>query len=193
MKKPSALVKAVYREHIARFGEPAQSIRYEDAPVGSSTAVPAFVDVMVWPADEELDITSFATIGMSDQEMARPGGRAELHFSLEGNVDPQTMGRITLFLANLSLYPFINHSHLDWWHVIPEAGHIPHFADMRSVLIHPAFVDDGWSHICHEAQCVKILNVVPITRPELEVYRASGIACLRQYFEQREINLFAPR
>ncbi|MDR0212971.1 MAG: suppressor of fused domain protein [Comamonas sp.] len=193
MKKPSALVKAVYHEHIARFGEPAQSIRYEDAPIGSSTAVPAFVDVMVWPTDEELDITSFATIGMSDREMAKPGERAELHFSLEGDVDPQTTGKITLFLANLSLYPFINHSHLDWWHVIPEAGHIPHFTDMRSVLIHPAFVEDGWSHISHEAQSVKILNVVPITRQELEVYRASGIEGLQRYFEQHDINLFAPR
>lgn len=193
MKKPSALVKAVYHEHIARFGEPAQSIRYEDPPISPSIAAPAFIDVMVWPADEELNITTFATIGMSDAEMSEPGLRVELHFSLEGNVDPETTSKVTLFLANLSLYPFVNRSYLDWWHVIPEAGLIPHFTGMRSVLLHPAFVDGGWNHVCHETQNVKILNVVPITAQELELYRSAGIEGLQQYFERQDINLFAPR
>ena len=193
MKKPSALVKAVYHEHIARFGEPAQSIRYEDPPLDASIAVPAFVDVMVWPADEELNITTFATIGMCDLEMPQSDQRAELHFSVEGDANPQTTAEITRFLANLALYPFINHLHLDWWHVIPNAGHIPHFTGMNSLLLHPAFVEGGWQHICHDGESVKILNVVPITSQELQQYRSSGMESLLQYFEQQDINLFAPR
>lgn len=191
MKKPSSLVKAVYHEHIARFGEPAQSIRYEDPPV--QVPVPGFVDVMVWPADEEVDITTFATIGMSDLEMSSPGSRAELHFSLQGSVDSETTSQITRFLANLSLYPFINQTWLDWWHVIPNAGQIPHFTGMHSVLIHPAFVQDGWDHIHIDQQHVKILNIVPITAHELKLYRTEGMDKLLQYWEQNDIQLFAPR
>ena len=193
MKKPSTLVKAVYHEHIARFGEPAQSIRYQDPPLDASIAVPAFVDVMVWPADEELNITTFATIGMCDLEMPQSGQRAELHFSLEGDADPQTTAEITRFLANLALYPFINHSHLDWWHVIPNAGHIPHFAGMHSLLLHPSFVEGGWDHLCDLSQPIKILNVVPITANELAQYRVGGIDGLLQDFERHDTNLFAPR
>ena len=193
MKYPSALVKAVYHDHITRFGEPARSVRYEDPAIDPSIAVPAFIDVMIWPADEELNITTFATIGMSGAEMSQSGLRVELHFSLEGKVDPETTNKITLFLVNLALYPFVNHSFLDWWHVIPGAGFIPHFTGMHSLLLHPAFVDEGWNHVCHETQSVKILNVVPITAQELELYRSAGIEGLRQYFEQQDINLFAPR
>ena len=191
MKKPSALVKAVYHEHIARFGEPAQSIRYEDPPV--QVPVPGFVDVMIWPADEELDITTNATIGMCDMEMSQPGSRAELHLSLAGNVDEQTRSEITRFLANLSLYPFINQTWLDWWHVIPNAGQIPHFTGMHSVLIHPAFVQDGWDHIHAEDQLVKILNIIPITAQELALYRTEGMDKLLQYWEQNDTDYFAPR
>ena len=193
MKQPSTLIKAVYQEHIARFGEPAQSVRYEDPPIDPSIAVPAFIDVMIWPADEELNISTFATIGMSDAEMSESGLRVELHFSLEGEVEPETTNKITLFLANLSLYPFVNRSYLDWWHVIPEAGSIPHFTGMHSLLLHPAFVDGGWNHVCHKTQSVKILNVVPITAKELALYRSAGIEGLQQYFEQQDINIFAPR
>ncbi len=120
MRKPSEVVKAVYHEHIHNFGEPAESIRYEDPPNKDTVSYPAFIDVMVWPPEQDLNITTYATIGMSDKEMSEPNSRAELHFGIEGCLDKETSAKITIFLANLSLYPFMNKTFFDWWHVIPS-------------------------------------------------------------------------
>lgn len=193
MGKPSKIVKAVYHEHISHFGEPAQMIRYDDPPATDGALYPELVDVMVWPPEEDLDMTTYATIGMSEMEMNGPNTRAELHMALEGEVDKETSGKITMFLANLSLYPFINNTFFDWWHVIPETGPIPHFKGMHSVLLYPAFVENGWQTICIDGLHVKILNVVPITPAELSLYRNGGIDELLKYFDRSEINLFAPR
>jgi hypothetical protein len=51
----SPIVKWVYREHIARFGEPDRSIVYEDH--GASEGRPARIDIFVWEASAETDVT----------------------------------------------------------------------------------------------------------------------------------------
>lgn len=193
MLKPSAIVKAVYVEYIEKFGEPTQLIRFDNPPQPGGIKYPPFVDIMIWPPEEELNITTFATVGMSDQAMPDVDYRAELHFSIEGLVQDEASEKITIFLANLSLYPFMNSTHFNWWHSLNNPGNIPRFPSAEGILFYPAFVENGWDLICTKYGHVKILNVVPITALEKKIIKEDGVDALLNYFYENEINLFKDR
>lgn len=193
MTKPSDLVKKVYWEHIDRFGEPSQSYRYDNPPTQEGADFPAFIDVIIWVPNEELNITTFATIGMSDKPMKGVDYRAELHMAVEGELDEATSGEMTRFLANLSLYPFSNNTYFDWWHTLPNAGVIPGFTSTQSILLHPAFVANGWDIICTEWAHVKILNVIPITKEEQLISKNQSVKALLDYMQENNISYFKRR
>jgi len=193
MQKPSRIVKKVYKEHIEKFGEPTQSFRYDNPPNNDGITYPPFVDIMVWFPDEDVNITTFATIGMSDRKMKGVEHRVELHMAVEGILDENTIGKLAIFLANLSLYPFMNSTHFDWWHTIPDAGKIPGFISTESLLLHPSFVKDGWDIICTEWGHIKIINVVPITKKDQQLSKEKGINYLLNYLSDNDINYFEPR
>jgi hypothetical protein len=193
MKRPTELVKAVYREHIERFGEPEKSIRYDSPPSNDTDIYPSFIDVMVWPPEEDLIMTTFSTIGMSEKPMVGAEHRVELHFSIAEKLNEDLIGKITIFLANLSLYPFMNSTYFDWWHTLPNVGQIPGYESTTSLLLHPAFVKDGWDIICKEGTNVKILNVVPITKEEQVLSKEKGINDLIDYLYDNEISYFDRR
>ncbi len=135
MTKPTELVKAVYREHIQNFGEPAQSIRYNNPPSYVPDIYPSIIDVMVWPPEKALNMTTFCTIGMSEKPMNGADFRAELHFAVEGALNKELTSKITRFLANLSIYPFMNSTYFDWWHTLPNVGSIPGFAAFFKIVV----------------------------------------------------------
>ncbi len=58
----SPIIREVYREHIEHFGEPDRSIVYEDQNAPSDR--PNRIDICVWNASADVDITTFSTIGM---------------------------------------------------------------------------------------------------------------------------------
>ncbi len=193
MITPSEIVKNVYREHIEKFGEPAQSFRYDNQSSDNGISYPQFVDVMIWVPDEDVNMTTFATIGMSDKAMKGVDYRVELHLAVEGALDENTTGKLTIFLANLSLYPFMNSTYFDWWHTVPNAGNIPGFPSTQSLLLHPAFVKDGWDLICTDLGHIKIINIVPITKEEQQMSKEKGINALLDYLDENEISYFARR
>ena len=184
----SPIVKQVYREHVEHFGEPDNSIVYEDdeAPYGR----PARIDIFVWRASAETDITTFSTIGMATSPMPGADHRAELHFSIRRQVDSATIGMTSKFLANLAIHPFLNATSFDWWHKIRDPGSIPLSASATAVLFHPRFVSTGWDTMRLDGALVKILNVVPITPDE---YRIGPISVLIDHWTKIDIDLFAPR
>jgi len=193
MKKPSKIIKTVYHAHIDNFGEPDLSFRYDHPPAISDLKSPLFVDVMVWRADEEVKITTFATIGMSEVEMPNVNYRVELHLSLEGDLTEELVSKVTIFLANLSLYPFMNSLTIDWWHSLNNVGVIPGFPSAKGVLFHSAFVEEGWDVICTQSGHVKILNVVPINQEEKSILNNNGIDNLLTHFYNNGTNLFEDR
>jgi hypothetical protein len=162
---PSAIVRHVYREHIEHFGEPDESIVFDDdhAVTHTPAQMPARIDVFVWHPGPELDITTFATIGMSYQPMAGAAHRAELHFAVRAKLPPSDVQACAVFLANLATYPFHTETHFDWWHKLNDPGNIPLFSNAKSVLLYPRFVEDGWDEIPHNGTVVKLLNVIPIS------------------------------
>src|SRR5262245_24913790 len=114
----SPIIKQVYREHIEHFGEPDDSIVYEDpdAPDGWPTRI----DIFVWRASDNIDVTTFATIGMAASPMSGADHRAELHFSIRSRVDSTIIGKTSKFLANLAIHPFLNATSFDWWHKVRD-------------------------------------------------------------------------
>src|SRR5438270_13829187 len=76
-------------------GEPADLWTYE---AGAATPAnpghtPTLKHVMVWPADDELDITTFNTLGMSEQPIPEADYSAELHRSEERRVGKECRSR----------------------------------------------------------------------------------------------------
>jgi len=193
MIRPSERVKRVYHKHIEYFGEPSLSIRYDHPPGSKANEYPPFVDIMVWPPEPEVEMTTFASIGMSDKLIPDAEYSVELHFSQQGVLSEETIEKTTIFLANLSLYPFMNSLRIDWWHVLANPGIIPGFSNSTSLMFHPSFVENGWDSICTDTVHVKILNVVPITNKERLVLVEQGRAAFQKYLYENEINLFVDR
>lgn len=187
---PSAIIKHVYREHLARFGEPDQSYRFDSRHRAVEVIYLDVHDVFIWRANAECEMTTFSTIGMCERPMTGAQHRAELHFAYRGELSSKEESELARFL-DIAVYPFANQCSLDWWHTIREAE-IPLFSKCSAILFYPAFSADGWKSIQLGELKTKILNVVPITQHELEMKR-EGVDNLLQYFENNNIDFFSDR
>ena len=194
MSRASQIVKSVYREYINRFGEPDSSVRFGDGePVKGKEHLPSFIDVFIWKSNEKVDINTFSTIGMSDKDMNGANFRSELHFSIRGHLTDVEIAKINTFLANISVYPFIQDTYFDWFHLLSNPGQIPCFDKATSILFHPAFIENGWNMIENEEKLVKILNVVPITEDERQIMKDKGFSSLAEHFAKDNIDVFQRR
>lgn len=182
------IAQQVYRAHVDHFGEPDESVVYEDAD--PSWRGPARVDVLVWMADDDCDITTLSTVGMCTVPMANASHRAELHFAVRRSLSEDEWRRCSLFLANLVTYPFHYNTHVDWWHRIRRPGDVPLFPSASAVLFHPRFVSEGWDSIETDGATVKLLNVVPLVAAEAEVKPVSAILDL---WAGAAVDVFRPR
>src|SRR5207237_1195801 len=81
----------------------------------------------VWPADDELDITTFNTLGMSERPIPGADYAAEAHMGVRAYLRKPARERLARFLANVAEYPFQHGLTLDWWHVIADPGPVPQF------------------------------------------------------------------
>jgi hypothetical protein len=193
MVEVPALTRLVSKEHILRFGEPDLALAYDESKALPAT-IPALKHllVMCWRPTQEVDITTFATIGMSARPVPGASYRLELHFSLRGRIADDVERSVTRFLANLANYPWDHERALDWWHVLRNPGRIPAFPNCSSVLLHPRFTPEGWDHLHHENEVVRLLNVVPITEAERE-RAAAATRDLLQDWEKDDIDIFVDR
>ena len=192
--KASELISEVYREHMDHYGEPDNSIRFGGEPaVKGQEHIPSLMDIFIWLPDETIDITTFSTIGMSDKPMIGADHRAELHFAIRKNLQENEMSEISTFLANLAVYPFLNDTFFDWYHIVPNPKKIPGYKTADKILFLPAFVENGWDTITAGKQNVKILNAVPITDIEKAIVKDKGIEALFSYFETKHIDIFSGR
>jgi hypothetical protein len=179
----------IYREHIEHFGEPAESIVFDDPPPPDDTW-PDRITVMIWPADDECNVTTFATIGMAIRPMQKVAHRAELHFGIRATLSPSECRKVAFFMANLALYPFLNQTSFDWWHKVRKPGAIPEFPSCSGLFFHPRFVEDGWDKMDFEGIPVKILSIIPVTQEE---YELGSPTLILELMAEREVDFLAPR
>lgn len=180
------ILRKVYDEHIDHFGEPSESITFEDGKL--IDGFPPRIDVLIWHADDQCDMTTFSTIGMAVAPLAKASYRAELHFSVRRTLSREETNHVARFLANLAMYPFQVGEPVDWWHTLSNPGNIPLFKTAQCVLFHPRFVKDGWDSISTDEGEVHILNVIPITREEKDLRKVSAIQDRLE-----ELDMFDPR
>jgi len=180
------ICREVNAAYLKQWGEPSGSIVFEN-PAYLPTSK---LSVFIWEASDEDDITLAATIGMCCASMADAQHRAELHFAIAGLLTNQEITSVARYLANLTAYPFDNHTHLDWWHKLSDTGSIPRFTGFKSALLHPKFAESGLDTIGTSEGLVKILNIVPLLPEEAAI---ASVSALVQYFQENNIDLFSPR
>lgn len=154
---------------------------------------PTLKHVMVWPADDETDVCTFQTLGMSDRLMPGADYAAELHMGVREYLRKPDRERVARFLANVAEYPFDHGRTLDWWHVVSQPGDIPHFPGCRHLLVHPKFADEGFDEVDDEGGPVRVLYVVPITPHERHLLIDHGKDAFLDYAADHEIDLFRDR
>jgi hypothetical protein len=182
------IAQQVYRAHIEHYGEPDDSIVYDDAK--HPAVGPARVDVMIWLANKDLDVTTFSTIGMCTEPMEGTTHRAELHFAIRCRLEQKELRQCSLFLANLASYPFHHQTHFDWWHRLQHSGAIPLFPSASAILFHPRLVSDGWDTMQTDEGEVKILNVVPLNAREA---RLNPVSAIPKMWEDEGVDILLPR
>lgn len=192
MYRPSLLVQQVYREQIHRYGEPALALTYDERTARGHTPLES-VMVMVWPADQEVEVTTFMTTGMSERPMPGGGLRAELHFGIRDGVSTDLATKVCGFLANLAQYPWLNLLSLGWGHVVVNPGSIPAFPRCTSVLFHSRLSPTGWDSIEVDGEQVKLLYVLPIPEIERQLLEERGLEALHSYWADVGVDVLADR
>ncbi len=188
----SPIVRKMYHQTLERFGEPDGSIAFYDPPPPNDSW-PQRIDVLYWKDTEDLDITTFSTIGMCDRPMRHAEHRCELHFSIRGRAETINMQKVSAFCANLAVYPFAHETFFDWAQLIKAPGDIPCFPSCRYLMLHPAFVKDGWDQVVIDGTKILIMNLVPLNESEVQYRAKHGPFSIFDYIVERQLDIFSDR
>jgi hypothetical protein len=192
--RPTPKMVRLYHELSRRLGgEPEDLWVFDPADLADPSPRLRLTHVMAWPADDDCDVTSFNTLGMSDRRMTGADYFAELHFGWRSRLGKDERLRVARFLANVAQYPFDHDLKLDWWEVIKRPGSILPFSGCRHVLLHPRFAKDGLDQLDDPDGPVKLLWVVPITPLERHLLVDHGRAAFVSHVQENHIDLFADR
>lgn len=182
---PTERMRALYHHFADDWGEPEDLIWF-DPKLASVECALERIHVGVWPSDEECDVNSFVTFGMSEMEMGDTGSgsRVELQFAARGSYSRDEIHNAARFLANVAEYPFANNLTLDWWHSLGHAGKVPFFENVTKILFRPSFTGDACSYSGYGAETIKFLFIVPLTEDESHVITRHGPAAYEDYMEK---------
>jgi hypothetical protein len=192
-KEPTDLACFIFQERERRYGEP--DLLFEPMRPASKGSVQNPPEVYFWKAEKGCDLNTFATLGLVNTPFKDAGFRAEIEWSIHGNITQEEGTSVAVLLANLACFPNQTGRALDVWHVIPVSSPIPLFPSCKWILLHPAFSDEGWEFSVYppENLMVKILRVIPITDSEKQLMMDEGIPQLMRYFREFKIDFFKPR
>jgi hypothetical protein len=151
------------------------------------------VHVALWRPDRDSDVTSLQTFGMSAKPMPNSTTRAELHLGCREPLDEAQCEQLAYLLAHLAAYPFLHRVPLDWWEIIPNAGHLPGFPGCRHLLLHPRLAEESTDEIDDEEGTIKLLYVVPITEYERRLLVEQGREAFLDHLVLNRIDLLKDR
>jgi hypothetical protein len=174
------------------WGEPDDLIIYNGWSNVPPTILPV-VHVAIWDANKDCDVTTFATLGMSEGLMSGVDYRAELTLGYRGKLNSPVRWSLSNFVANVTEYPFMNGLALDWWQCLNNPGVIPGFPGCTNLLVAPTFGDDKFRHFPEPDHNVKLLSLVPITPRENRILVEEGRSAFLDYWESSGADIFAPR
>jgi hypothetical protein len=182
---PTERMKALYHHFTEKWGEPEHLIWFDPNQAGRKCALEK-IHIGVWPSDEECDVNSFVSFGMSEVEMGGSGSsnRAELQFAIRGNLTNEEIHEVARFLANVAEYPFANNLTLDWWHSLGDSGKVPCFPEVSKILFRPSFSDSACSDATYQNETIKFLFIVPLTEEESHIITVHGPEAYENYMEE---------
>jgi hypothetical protein len=102
-KKPTERMKRLYHQLVDRWGEPADLIIFDSAQAAQPGVLDA-VHVAIWGPDEECEVATFFSLGMSEVLMPYADYRVELHLGRRGRLSAGDRAALAHFVANLSEY-----------------------------------------------------------------------------------------
>jgi hypothetical protein len=146
----------LYHQFQRLFGETTNLFVFDATENPHPVHLP-LLHVPTWAADEHCDVTSLNTLGMSDRPMPGADECAELHLGFRGSLTEGERLDLARFLADVAEYPFQNGLRLDWWEIIPKAGHIPVFTGCRHLLLHPKLTEGGIEYLEDDEGPVKLI------------------------------------
>lgn len=175
-----------------RWGEPADLVVFDGSQAATPCALEA-VHVGIWDPDKHCDVTTFATLGMSERVVPGADYRVELSLGCRAPLSAAERRQLAAFLANITEYPFMYGRKLDWWERLANPGAIPNFADCTQVLLAPMFGEDDFRTFPEPDTDVKMLSVVPITPHENHILAEHGRRAFLDYWEESGVDIFSPR
>ncbi|MFL6657243.1 MAG: suppressor of fused domain protein [Massilia sp.] len=174
-----------------RWGEPSTIQIYDRSKTVSRA--PLRFHVVAWNADEECDVTTFMTVGMSELLMPQSDYRVEMTLAVRGELTQDQRIGLADFLANLAEYPVMYDRRLDWWERLINPGVIPAFPACSQILIAPPFGDDPFERFPSPDDDVKLLWMIPITAREGHILKTQGRSAFLDYWEAEGVDIFSPR
>lgn len=186
---PTDRMKALYHHFADKWGEPEHLIWF-DPHLADRNCVLKKIHIGVWPSDDECDVNSFVSFGMSEAEMgcSGSGARAELQFAVRGKLTYEQIHEAARFLANVAEYPFANNLTLDWWHSLRDAGKVPCFPEVSKILFRPSFSESACSDAVFGNETIKFLFIVPLTEEESHVIIVHGPEAYENYMADNDFD-----
>lgn len=189
---PTDRMKALYKHHVAIFGEPTDLIWF-DTTEATKPSHFSQMHVGVWAADDDCDVTTLLTLGMSENQMVGTGvTRVELHFAIRASLSPEETHEAARFLVNLAEYPFDHNLQLGWWHRLSEVGTIPCYPGKHKILLRPPFSNDTCREVTYDGETIRFLYVVPITAEENNML-SQGIDAYEDYLIENDLDPLGQR
>jgi hypothetical protein len=189
--EPSELLRHVFDAHEKNYGEPDMHYPFDPVMVDGQPVVER-LDVFVWRPNTEVPMTTFSTIGMSGKKMPGVDHRCEIHFTVRGRLTENEESETARVLANLAVYPFLQKTYFDYWHILPHLE-MPKFFKCSAGIFHPAFTKDGWDTIESQNDKIKILNLVPITPQERATAQTAGVSPMLNALYDHRVDIFSDR
>jgi hypothetical protein len=184
-------MKRLYAQWVNRLGDSTDLIEFDRRTDMKRRLLPT-VHVAVWAADDDEDVTAFATLGMSELTM-RSGLRSELTLGCRARLDARGRRELAAFVANVAQYPFHWDRSVDVWERLANPGVIPTFPGCTQLLFAPAFSEDPFDTFAAPDDDVRLLYAIPITPHENHLLAEHGREPFLSYVDEHEIDLFAPR
>lgn len=163
---------------------------------GSKTSRPsafASMDIAIWRAERDADVSILNTMGMSEKRMPGANYLAELNLGCRQVLSQSDERQLATLLANITEYAFANNLKLDWWERLAHPLVIPVFSNCTKILFAPSFAEPEFSWLETQEEPVKLLYVVPITERENHILAAHGVESFREYLHEEAVDLFSPR
>lgn len=181
---PTPRMKALYHWFARQWGESGRLIWFDPARASGPVRVEK-LHVAVWPANDDCDVTTFVTLGVSEVELAGCEiRRVEFHWAVRRHLSHDEIQLGAKYLANLSQYPFDHGRCFDWWNTLASPGQIPFFPTATALLLRPPFTSETDQEVSVGGEQIRMLYLAPLNSEQHQILMTEGVDAYLDYLER---------